>query len=104
MVCDESLAFALAAVLLVFVVFYVLSASSSSLSCNAGFSSQSPTDRYSFIDDPSANFSPNWSGNDTSDRTVVMDLTKARVYMANESPVSMTATRKLVNQEYGKNY
>lgn len=101
MACDESLAFALAAVLLVFVVFYVLS---SSPSCGAGFSAPSPADRYSFIDDPAANFSPNWSGNDDSDRTVVMDLTKTRAFMTNEPPVSMTATRKLVDQEYSKNY
>jgi len=100
MACDESLAFALAAVLLVFVMFYVLS----SPSCRTGFSAPSPADRYSFIDDPVANFSPNWSGNDDSDRTIVMDLTKARVFMSNEPPVSMTATRKLVDQEYSKNY
>lgn len=100
MICDESLAFVLAAVLLIFVVFYTLSISAS----EACFSSSSPTDKYSFIDDDHANFSPNWSGLDGSDKTVVMDVTRGRALMDRESPVSATATRNLVDQEYGKPY
>lgn len=96
MPCDESLAFAFAAFLLIFVVFYVLSIETPDKAC---FSAPSPADRYSYIDKSS-----NWSGLDDSDKTVEMDITKGRMLVGQESPISMTTTRKLVDQEYGKTY
>ena len=101
--CDESLALALAAVLLLFVVFYVLSIKPDP----ACFSAASVTDKYPWIDDPSYpknNQTANWSGLDENDRTAVMNVSKNKMMLNQAPPLSMTASRELVSQEFGKAY
>jgi hypothetical protein len=94
--CDESLALALAAVLLIFIVFYTLY----SIPKNQACFNSSPTDKYPQID----NFKGNWSGLDDNDKTAVMNISKTKLMLMQPPPLSMTSSRKLVDQDYGKTY
>jgi hypothetical protein len=97
--CDDSLSLALVAILLMFIVFYVLYVRLPEASAN--FSSNSPTDKYSFIDNPKSSL---WSGLDDNDRTVEMNIVKNKLMLNQPPPISQTANRRLTNQEYGKTY
>lgn len=101
---DESLALAFAAILLIFVVFYVLYINVDNRAC---FNAPSPTDKYPQID-YTAGFSKapqtKWSGLDKTDRTSVMNITKSKLMLNQPPPISATVSRKLVNHEYGKSY
>lgn len=99
---DDSLSLALAAVLLLFIVFYVLYLKEPCATSQLGFGNNSVTDKYSFIDSSSPSFM--WSGLDDSDRTVEMDMLKGRVINDQPPPVSQTVTMRIIDQEYGKHY
>ena len=112
---DESLMLALAAVLLIFIVFYVIQPNNP-----ACFSAPSLTDKYAYIDQPEYfatptnynllaaklslqnNRSNNWSGLDESDKSIAMSVIKNKLMLNQGPPISATPTRRLINQEYGK--
>jgi hypothetical protein len=112
---DESLMLALAAVLLIFIVFYVIQSNNP-----ACFSAPSLTDKYAYIDQPEYfamptnynllaaqlssrnNKSNNWSGISETDKTTTMSVLKNKLMLNQAPPVSATPTRRLINQEYGK--
>jgi hypothetical protein len=109
---DESLSLALAAILLIFVVFYVLYSNinrvSSSINSNnpACFNAPSSTDKYPEVDHPAGLkiARTKWSGLDSTDKTAVMNITKTKLMLGQAPPISLTSTRKLVDHEYGKSY
>ena len=114
---DECLMLALAAVLLIFIVFYLIQPVNP-----ACFSAASLTDKYAYIDQSEYfatptnynllasqlslrnNKSNNWSGLNESDKTKVMSVVnvKNRLMLNQGPPVSATPTRRLINQEYGR--